>query len=81
MMNRLQFPWSEGLSSGEARCFQIVAEAYSVEEAMEAYRAKRPDVVVTDMKMPGGKRRRADQIRNAAGKAGNLRGGQRLFGF
>ena len=47
--------------------FQIVAEAYSVEEAMEAYRAKRP--------------RRADQIRNAAGKAGNLRGGQRLFGF
>ena len=33
--------------------FQIVAEAYSVEEAMEAYRAKRPDVVVTDMKMPG----------------------------
>ncbi len=33
--------------------FQIVAEAYSVEEAMEAYREKRPDVVVTDMKMPG----------------------------
>lgn len=46
--------WRDGVRSDLAEGFRVVGEASTAEEAIEAIRAHRPDLVVCDLQMPGG---------------------------
>jgi DNA-binding NarL/FixJ family response regulator len=46
--------WRSGVRTDLGENFQVVAEAADADEAIEAIRAHRPDLVVCDLHMPGG---------------------------
>ena len=46
--------WRDGVRADLGGGFEVVGEAGAADEAIEVIRASRPDVVVCDLKMPGG---------------------------
>ncbi len=46
--------WRDGVRADLGGGFEVVGEAGSADEAIEVIRASRPDVVVCDLRMPGG---------------------------
>lgn len=46
--------WRDGVAADLGEGFEVVAQAGTAEEAIEAIRRHRPDLVVCDLNMPGG---------------------------